>query len=205
MVLLAISQMTQGRIYITVIDALLSPEVRNWLRSPFDPEADDNKKVHYMLPTADVEVSEFGPCNVSWVTADLILERHISPSSLTMRPNLFHSTAGTHRLTYIMIRDRPRYQVVNWAIPLEPILALADTDGSVSSLITAPVNIVQIANLQTPTTRWMHSYDDDSEAPSTPPNEFGPGEDDSPVPSPIRRMMDQEEAHGDQEVPKGEE
>ena len=128
-----------------------------------------------------------------------------SPSSLTMRPNLFHSTAGTHRLTYIMIRDRPRYQVVNWAIPLEPILALADTDGSVSSLITAPVNIVQIANLQTPTTRWMHSYDDDSEAPSTPPNEFGPGEDDSPVPSPIRRMMDREEAHGDQEVPKGEE
>ena len=205
MVLLAISQMTQGRVYVTVIDALLSPEVRSWLRSPFDPESNDNKKVHYMLPTADVKLSDFGPSNITWVTADLILERHSSPGSLTMRPNQFHSTAGTFRLTYIMIRDRPRYHIVNWGVPLEPILALADTDGSVSSLITAPVNILQIANLHTTTTRWMHSYDDDSEAPSTPEPEFGPGEDDSPIPSPVRRMMDQEETYGDQEVPKGEE
>ena len=109
MVLLAISQLTQSRVYVTVIDAMLSPEVRDWLRSPFDPEEDDNKKVHYMLPTADVELSEFGPSNITWVTADLILERHSSPGFLTMRPNLFHSSAGTYRLAYIMIRDRPRY------------------------------------------------------------------------------------------------
>ena len=103
MVLVAVSQPTQGRLYITVIDALLAPEVRDWLRSPFNPESEDNKKVH--------------------------------------------STTGTFRLTYIMVRDRPRYQIVNFSIPLEPIMALADTDGSVSSLITSPVNILQLANL----------------------------------------------------------
>ena len=201
MVLLAISQLTQSRVYVTVIDALISPEVRDWLRSPYDPDGDDNRKVHYMLPTADVELSDFGPSNITWITADLILERHSSPGSLTMRPNLFHSTVGTYRLTYIMIRDRPRYQVVNWGVPFEPILALADTDGSVSSLITSPVNILQMANLHAPMTRWMHTYDDDSEAPATPEPEFGPGEDDSPPPTPIREEMDRE----DQEVPRGEE
>ena len=159
MVLLAISQTTQGRVYITMIDALLSPDVRNWLRSPFNPEAEDNRKVHHMLPTADVELSEFGPCNVSWVMAGLILERHLSPSSLTMRPNLLHSTAGTYRLTYVTIRDRPRYQVLNWVVPLEPILALADTDGSVSSLITAPVNIVQISNFPSPSPSPQNKMD----------------------------------------------
>ena len=68
----------KGRVYVTVIDALLSPEVRDPLRSPFDPESDDNKKVHYMLPTVDVELSDFRPSNITWVTADLILERHCS-------------------------------------------------------------------------------------------------------------------------------
>ena len=205
MVLVAVSQPTQGRLYITVIDTLLAPEVRDWLRSPFNPESEDNKKVHYMLPTADVTLTDLGPTNIAWVTADLILERHSSPSSLTMRLNQFHSTAGTFRLTYVMVRDRPRYQIVNWSIPLEPIMALADTDGSVSSLITSPVNILQLANLHAPMSRWFHTYDDDSEAPSTPDPEFGPGEDDSPPPSPIRRLLEQEDAQGDQEVPRGEE
>ena len=45
----------KGRVYVTVIDALLSPEVRDPLRSPFDPESDDNKKVHYMLPTVSCQ------------------------------------------------------------------------------------------------------------------------------------------------------
>ena len=204
MVLLAISQLTQGRIYVTVIDALLSRDVRDWLRAPFDPEGTDNKKVHYMLPTADVEMSDLGPSNITWVTADLILERHSSPGFLTMRPNQFHTTAGTYRLTYIMIRDRPRYQVVNWGVPFEPIMALADTDGSVSSLITSPVNILQLANLHAPVSRWMDTYDDDSDAPPTPEPEFGPGEDDSPPPTPLRGRRDRE-SPGDQEVPEGEE
>ena len=107
MVFAAISQVTQGHVYIATIDALTAPDIRAWLRSPFTPEAEDNRVVHYMVPTIDITLSEDGPVNLIWVTSDLILERHSSSSAMTMRPNLFHSRDNDYRATYITIRDRP--------------------------------------------------------------------------------------------------
>ena len=206
MVFAAVSQLTQGHLYVAVVDALSAPEVRQWLRSPFYPGSTDNSKVYHMIPTMDIEISNFGPVSITWVTSDLIMERHCMAGALSMRPNLFHSEAGTYRLTYIRVRDRPRYQVVGFNIPLEPIIALAETDGSVSSIITAPGNLIQVANLQTVTGHWTHSYDDDSDAPPTPAPE---SQDDSPIPSPFRDQEDtdgeESTEYGDQEVPEGEE
>ena len=206
MVFAAISQLTQGHLYIAVVDALIAPDVRQWLRSPFNPDSADNSKVYYMIPTMDVDISNFGPVSITWVTSDLIMERHSTTGALCIRPNLLHSDAETYRATYIKVRDRPRYQVVGFNIPLEPIIALAETDGSVSSIITAPVNLIQVANLQTITGHWAHSYDDDSDAPPTPAPD---SQDDSPIPSPFRDQRDTEDDDnteaGDHEVPEGEE
>ena len=209
MVFAAVTQVTQGHVFITVIDALTAPEVRAWLRSPFDPEADNNRMVYYMLPTIDIELTDVGPSNLTWVTSDLILERHSSSGAMTMRPNLFHSTSDTFRVVFVIVRDRPRYTVVGWNIPLEPIISLAEsgTDGTVSSLITAPANLLQVANFQAPVHRWMETYDSDSESPPTPAPEFGPGEDDSPPPAHLRvyEEDDDQDPEDDQEFPQGEE
>ena len=210
MVYAAVSQVTQGHVYITIVDALTAPDIRAWLRAPFDPEADNNRIVHYMLPTIDIEISDAGPTSLTWITGDLILERHSSTGFLTMRPNLFHSTSDTFRVVFIIARDRPRYQCVGWRVPLEPVIALAEngTDGSVSSLVTAPANLLQVANLQAPVHTWLHTYDDDSEAPATPPPEFGPGEDDSPPPPHLRdheQDHDEHDEEEDQKVPQGTE
>ena len=209
MVFAAISQVTQGHVYIATIDALTAPDIRAWLRTPFTPEAEDNRVVHYMVPTIDITLSEDGPVNLIWVTSDLILERHSSNAAMTMRPNLFHSTSDTFRVVFMIVRDRPRYVVIGWNVPFEPIISLAEngTDGTVSSLITAPANLLQVANFQAPVHRWMETYDSDSEAPPTPQNEFGPGEDDSPPPAHLRDhdsdlSLDHED---DQKVPTGEE
>lgn len=206
MVFAAISQVTQGHLYVTVIDALTAPDVRQWLRAPFSPDAEDNRVVHYMMPTMDIELSDVGPSNITWITGDLILERHSSPSAMSLRPNQFHSTSDCFRVVFIIARDRPRYSVIGWQIPLEPILSLAEdgTDGSVSSLITAPANLLQIANFHAPVTRWMETYDSDSEAPPTPV----PDRDDDSPPPPHLRVYDQDEGEDegeDQEVPQGEE
>ena len=209
MVFAAVSQLTQGHLYVTIIDALTAPDIRTWLRAPFDPEADNNRVVHYMLPTIDIELTDVGPSNLTWVTSDLILERHSSSGAMTMRPNIFHSTSDTFRVVFIIVRDRPRYVVVGWNIPLEPIISLAEngTDGTDSSLITAPANLLQVANFQAPVHRWMQTYDSDSEAPPTPTPEFGPGEDDSPPPAHLRVYDDANDydPEEDQEVPRGEE
>ena len=90
------------------------------------------------------------------------------------------------------------------------MIALAEngTDGSVSSLVTAPANLLQVANFQAPVHTWMHTYDDDSEAPDTPPPEFGPGEDDSPPPPHLRDQEQDHDEHDeeeDQKVPQGSE
>ena len=209
MVFAAITQVTQGHLYITVIDALTAPDVRHWLRAPFSPDAEDNRVVHYTMPTMDIELSDVGPSNITWITGDLVLERHSQSSAMSMRPNQFHSTSDTFRVVCIIARDRPRYVVIGWNIPLEPIISLAEdgTDGSVSSLITAPANLLQIANFHAPVTRWMETYDSDSEAPSTP----SPIRDDDSPPPPHLRVYDQGQGQHDtdddqegQDVPQEE-
>ena len=60
---------------------------------------------------------------------------------------------------------------------------------------------MNVANREMPTTH-SNTCDDDSDAPPTP--EFRPLEDDSPPPTPIREMMDQDHSQGGQEIPKGE-
>ena len=190
MVFAAVSQLVQGHIYSMIIDAMTSPDIRTWLRTPFSPGSDTNVVKYYAKPTMDITIIEEGPANISWVIADLTLERHSTSSGLSMRPNLFHSRDSDYRATYITIRDRPTYQVVGWRIPFEPVLHLARTDGSVSSMILTPVNMLQVADFQVPVHTWLQTYASDSDAPSTPEDDNQQG-DDSPVPSP--RGLDERE------------
>ena len=163
MVYVAISTISQGKVFVGFINQLLLPTIRDWLDTPYSSDGRDNLVTHYFIPVMMVDISHLGPVSISWRLGNLTLERGPNPFLTTGCHNPFHSTLSTYRRVALEVRDRPVYMVSGWRLPMEPLLRLVVTvDGDTARVATIPVNIIQISQVGTPYSRWGDGYDLDS-------------------------------------------
>ena len=195
MVYVAVSHNTMGKVFIGFVNAALTPEVHNWLRTPHSDTALDNIVTHYAIPVLVIDVTVFGPVSSSWRQGDLRLERHSTPGHASTRHNVLHTTADTYRYTTLTTRDRPVYQVSSWMLPLDPVLTLVHTlDGDIATTVISPVNMIllsqpgaYVANFGT----TLHYPDTDS-GDDADTEQQPQGNDDSPRPSSLDTTPEEE-------------
>ena len=201
MVIVAVSHVTQGHIYVGFIGGLHAPDVRRWMNTHFTPGENTAPYTLHAVPVASVTLTADGPIAISWRQGSITFERRGNPSSLSGRFNTLHSTRRTYRRIIMTVLDRPIYTVINWSLPLEPVLSLLDViDGGASTLIMTSVNILQVSHITAP----LRPFGDDES--STPPmasnssheprseeEDQQPQEDDSPRPSDISSVEEDPE------------